>query len=43
MLIFAKFNYHLLEKIEKGNQQERIINKNRKMATEVCIDSYILK
>ena len=31
------------KKTEKGSQQERRINRNRKMTTEVCIDSFILK
>ena len=43
MLIFVKVIYHLSERTEKGNQQERFINRNRKMTTEVCIDSFILK
>ena len=41
MLILVKVIYRLSEKIEKGNQQERLIN--RKMTTEVCMDSFILK
>ena len=35
MLIFIKVIYHQSEKIEKGNQQERLIN--RKMKTHLCI------
>ena len=35
MLIFVKGIYHLSEKIEKGNQLERLIN--TKMMTQECM------